>query len=271
MLAGIQTMETKVDDNRLLIAALKRALRARAISYAQVASALNLSEATIKRQFSRGGFTLERFQAICALADTSVHALVQSQEWHQDTAFQLSIEHEHMIVRDRRLLLVAMCALSNFTVDAILDRYQITRAEAIRLLLKLDEMGFLKLLPENRIRLCVAPSFEWLPNGPVRRFLCARLKSDYFGGQFDRTGESLMVVHGDFSGETHGMLIDKLKQTIAEYSATNRNRQRASPCAGAPQTLVVSVRPWEMEEFRDLRRPTATVRTSNWTSTVSVT
>jgi AraC-like DNA-binding protein len=76
----VQTVETKVNDSRLLVAALKRALRARAINYAQVASALNLSEATIKRQFSRGGFTLERFQAICALADTSVQALAQSQE-----------------------------------------------------------------------------------------------------------------------------------------------------------------------------------------------
>ena len=259
-----------MDDNRLLIAALKRALRARAISYSRVASALKLSEATIKRQFSRGGFTLERFQAICALADTSVQALVQSQDWHQYATFQLSIEHERMIVRDRRLLLVAMCALSNFTVDGIVDRYEVTRAEAIRLLLKLDEMGFLELMPENRIRLRVAPSFEWLPNGPVRQFLCTRLKSDYFGGRFDRTGESLLVVHGDFSDGAHGGLIDKLKQTVTEYSAATRNRKRAPSYAGAPQTLVVSVRPWEMEEFRDLRRPTAPPTISICTSTVHV-
>ena len=265
----VQTVETKVNDSRLLVAALKRALRARAINYAQVASALNLSEATIKRQFSRGGFTLERFQAICALADTSVQALAQSQEWHQCSAYQLSIEHERMIVRDRRLLLVAMCALSNFTVDAIIDRYQVTRPETIRLLLKLDQMGFLELLPENRIRLRVAPSFEWLPNGPVRQFLCAQMKSDYFGGQFDRSGESLLVFHGDFSDGTHGRLIEKLKQTVTEYSAATRHRKRTPPYAGAPQTLIVSVRPWEMEEFRALRRPT-TPTNSTCTSTVQV-
>lgn len=244
-----------MDNSQRLISALKRTLRARAISYAQVAAALELSEATIKRQFSRGHFTLERFQAICDLAKTSIPALVNSQEWLSDAAVHLDIEQERLLIRDRRLLLFAICALSNFTVEAIIERYLVTKAEAVQLLLKLDEMEFLELLPENRIRLRVAPAFEWLPNGPVRQFLCSRLQREYFKSQFDRPNESLLVVNGDFPVEIQGMLIAKLKQVIAECSSINRNQRSALSNSYSPRTLVIAVRPWELEEFQDLRRP----------------
>ena len=49
-------------ETATLMDALKRALRARRISYSKVGEVLDLSEASVKRLFSRGGFTLEREQ-----------------------------------------------------------------------------------------------------------------------------------------------------------------------------------------------------------------
>ena len=46
---------------------LKQELRRQSITYRQVADALNLSEASIKRIFSEKSFTLERVEAICNL------------------------------------------------------------------------------------------------------------------------------------------------------------------------------------------------------------
>lgn len=243
-----------MDDNRILIAALKRALRAQDISYARVASALNLSEATIKRQFSRGGFTLERFQAICALAGTSINTLSRLHNEERQPGYRPTIEHEQMMVRDRRLLLVALCALGNFTVDAIVDRYAITKAEAIRHLLKLDAIGLLKLLPENRIRLRVEADFEWLSNGPMRQFLRTRLTGDYFSSRFDQLGESLVLVHGEFCDDVRQHLITKLKQELIVCSTNRKHCRRSMPGRSAPQMLVLSVRPWDLDEFRELRR-----------------
>lgn len=258
-----------MEDQQRLVAALKRALRARGISYSQVAAALHLSEATIKRQFSRGGFTLERFQTICALADTTFHGLVRSQAWQDEAVIHLTVEQEHQIALDRRLLLVAICALSNFSLEAITCRYQVTKAEAIKLLLRLDQLEFLELLPENHIRLRVSPAFEWLPTGPVRQILGARLKSDYFECAFDRPGESLLVLNGDFPDETRGVLIAKIKDAIAECSAFHRFCYRTAHTQRAPQTLVLSVRPWELEEFRELRRsPPPSMENSLWMPTL---
>jgi transcriptional regulator with XRE-family HTH domain len=52
-----------------LVDVLKRELRARGVTYAQVARKLRLSEASIKRMFSKRDFTLKRLDEICQLTN----------------------------------------------------------------------------------------------------------------------------------------------------------------------------------------------------------
>jgi len=49
-------------DTGLLVETLKRVLKGRGITYAQVAERLRLSEASVKRMFSRRDFTLQRLE-----------------------------------------------------------------------------------------------------------------------------------------------------------------------------------------------------------------
>ena len=48
-----------------LVEALKRALKSRGITYAALAAKLGLSEASVKRMFSRRDFTLQRMDDVC--------------------------------------------------------------------------------------------------------------------------------------------------------------------------------------------------------------
>ena len=52
-----------------LVDTLKKLLRERKITYADVASHLELSEANVKRMFSKRHFTLSRLEEVCALAN----------------------------------------------------------------------------------------------------------------------------------------------------------------------------------------------------------
>ena len=47
-----------------VVDALKRALKARKLTYAQVARELKMSEASVKRMFSSQHFTLDRFEQV---------------------------------------------------------------------------------------------------------------------------------------------------------------------------------------------------------------
>ena len=61
-----------------LVDGLKRELRARNITYAAVARRLGMSEASVKRMFSRKEFTLSRLDAICELAGMEFSDLARS-------------------------------------------------------------------------------------------------------------------------------------------------------------------------------------------------
>jgi transcriptional regulator with XRE-family HTH domain len=47
-----------------VVDALKRALKAKNLTYAQVARELKMSEASVKRMFSSNHFTLHRFEQV---------------------------------------------------------------------------------------------------------------------------------------------------------------------------------------------------------------
>ena len=54
-------------ETQQLLAALKRELRVRHLTYRDVAKALGLSEPSVKRLFSSGRFTLDRLAALTGL------------------------------------------------------------------------------------------------------------------------------------------------------------------------------------------------------------
>ncbi|MFN9389909.1 MAG: helix-turn-helix domain-containing protein, partial [Betaproteobacteria bacterium] len=143
-------------ETTALMDALKRALRAKRITYAEVARRLDLSEASVKRLLSRGGLTLERFEQICQVAGIRMVELVRETDRGKDMVSQLELSQERVIMADVRLLLVAVCALNHLSADDMVAVYDLTKAEVIKLLLKLEKIDFLELLPENRIRLKVS-------------------------------------------------------------------------------------------------------------------
>ena len=106
-----------------LVDALKRALRAGGVTYADVARDLGLSEASVKRMFSRGAFTLERFEAVCRMVDLGITDLVRLQEEGEHRISRLSRAQEEELVADVRLLLVALCVRNRWGLEDIVREY----------------------------------------------------------------------------------------------------------------------------------------------------
>ena len=64
-------------QSKRIVQALKGVLKERRVSYERVAGHLGLSLSSVKRLFSTGGFTLERLEAICDLADVDILELAR--------------------------------------------------------------------------------------------------------------------------------------------------------------------------------------------------
>src|SRR5258708_1640597 len=110
-----------------LIGALKQVLKSRAVTYAEVARRLSMSEANIKRVFARETFTLKRLDQICQLLGIEITDLAKLVEHDAERVTQLTLEQEKEVVAEAKLLLVAVHALNHWTLDEIVARYAITK------------------------------------------------------------------------------------------------------------------------------------------------
>jgi DNA-binding Xre family transcriptional regulator len=237
-----------------VVEGLKRALRARRITYADVAKTTGLSEASVKRMFSRKHFTLARFESICELAGTSLTELAREAHTASRSISQLTMEQEQELVRDPRLLLVALCALNQMTLAEIVRNYALSQAECIRLLVKLERIRFIDLLPGNQIKLQVSRTFAWLPDGPIQRYFTAHALQDFFRSRFDGTNELMLLVNGMLSARSAEAMLSRLKQVVNEFSQLHADDRRLPLGERRTSTLVMAMRPWELAALRSLRR-----------------
>ena len=90
-----------------LLATLKREFRARGLTYAQVATELDLSESSIKRTFADSRLSVERLEQLCQVAGLEISDLVQKSAEQRQRIVTLSEVQEREVADNPRLLLVA--------------------------------------------------------------------------------------------------------------------------------------------------------------------
>jgi DNA-binding Xre family transcriptional regulator len=239
-----------------LVDALKRMLKGRGVTYAMVAKALDLSEASVKRMFSRRDFTLHRLEEICRAAGIDFGDLARAAAEETAGVTHLTVEQEQEIVSDPKLMLIALCAVGHWTFEQIVDTYRIPRAECIRYLARLDRRRIIELLPGNRIRPLISRTFSWLPDGPIQRYFRSRVEAEYLGSKFDRPGEIFLFVSGMLSRQSTNELVARLRKVAGDF-ADLHEADRALPLHERHGTsLLLAIRPWEPRAFKVLRRQT---------------
>ncbi len=237
-----------------LVATLKRALKANGTTYADIARHLGLSEASVKRLFSRKSFSLQRLDRICQMIDLEISDLVHLLEADAERLSSLTLEQERKIVADLELLLTAVCVLNRWTFQEILDTFDLGEYRLIRLLAQLDRLKMIELLPGNRMKLLVAANFKWLENGPIQQFFLDKLQSDFFASRFDADGECLTVINGMLSANSNAAFQRKLQLLAREFDALSTSDAALSLAERNGITVVLATRRWRFGLFRHLRK-----------------
>jgi transcriptional regulator with XRE-family HTH domain len=237
-----------------LISTVKRELKAQGLTYQDVARGLSLSEASVKRLFSSERLTVERLAQISQFLGFTLAELLQESSSLTPRLSMLTEDQEARLVSNSRLLLVAVCAFNRWTVENIVTAYQIGTAECLKQLLALDRMGVIALMPGNRIRLCIARDFDWLPNGPIRRFFRREGLNDFLAGPFNQVHETLEFVHGMLTEAALAQLQLELRRLRNKF-ATLHEESAAAPLNQRRGTgLLLASQEWEPAAFRQLRR-----------------
>jgi len=237
-----------------LVIALKAELRRAGITYAHLAAELGLAESSVKRIFASGNMPLSRVDEVLAVLKMDFADLAREVARAAPARRELTLEQERAVVADPRLLLTAICTLSQWTLEQIVTTYTLSKAQAVACLLALDKVGFIELRPLNRYRLKVDRTFRWRPNGPVMNYFRKHAVGDYFSGGFEGDGEMLMLVHGQIGNAHAALLSERLQRLGQDFSQQHLADQKLPEKDKRPYTLVVGMRSWLFEAFRQLLR-----------------
>jgi transcriptional regulator with XRE-family HTH domain len=245
-----------------LVDTLKRLLKSRAITYADLAGRIGMSEASVKRMFSQKNFTLQRLDQILDACGIGFDELSAAQEMPKLVS-QLTLAQEREIIGDPQLLVVAVSAMNHIGFDDIVGTYKLTEAQVTACLLRLDRIGFLELLPNNRVKLLISRTFSWIANGPIQSYFRSEAAADFLDARFDGQGEVLRLVNVMLPKQSSAALIERLKQVAADIAQQHQNDTRLPFAQKQAMSFMVAARPWVPHAFKNLLRDSAPTQTSS--------
>ena len=237
-----------------LVTALKKELKSAQMTYAQLAQALGMAESSVKRMLAKGDMPLSRVDAICRVLKIDFADLARQVADHQPLLKELTQAQEAAVVADKKLLLMAICVLSQWTLEQITASYRLTEAEGIQYLAQLDRIGIIELRPLNRYRLKLAKTFRWRAHGPVMHYFREHALLDYFPGSFDGPGEGVLLVHGAISRSLASSFMERMQRVAQDFAQQHLADQKLPDREREGYTLLLAARRWEFEAFARMRR-----------------
>ena len=238
-----------------VLAALKRQLRTRGITYAKLAASLAISVPTVKRMFAGGDVTLRRLEAACDAAGIDVAELISATR-AEALPDRLTAAQEDALAANPRLLSLFHHLLNEWSVDEILAQLDIGAPECVRLLSELDRQGLIELHPGNRVRLKVAHAIVWDPNGAVRRRHAALAAQEFMLHPFDKAGEGAHFAVREFSRASQELILRKLARLRSEFNELADLDATLQPAERVAMGFVLAARPFKFSVFDAIgRRP----------------
>lgn len=240
-------------DSQRLLAELKRVLKARGLRYADVARALDVSEATVKRQLTRGPLELERLDQLCRWLEIDFFELARGARQRAQASAQLSLEQETALAAEPRLLIALHLLLNDWSVEALRAEFGLSKPQAVRLLAKLDRLGLIELLPGDQVRLRVARDLAWRNPGPVRQRYAQLATSEFLRDAFDPRQALLRLEVKELGEASLDVLRRKLEKLALEFN------ELADNDAGLPRRqrhsvgMLLALRPWVFSLLDSLR------------------
>jgi DNA-binding Xre family transcriptional regulator len=237
-----------------VLTVLRAELRAAGITYKALAERIGMSESSVKRMFGQKDMALSRLAQICKAAGIAMEDVLRRAADATPHADTLTAAQEKSLMANPRLLLVATCCLGHWTLDQIIETYNMSEPECIVLMVELDRLGLIELKAGNRYSLRVSNAFRWIADGPVQQYVREHVVGDYFGGRFDAPGETLMCLPARLSANSARELVQKVQQLAGELARMHQNDRRLASDERDGFTLLLGFRSWEFAAFTALRR-----------------
>jgi transcriptional regulator with XRE-family HTH domain len=236
-----------------LLDALKRVLRSRRMTYADLAQRIGLSEASVKRLFSQRTFTLARLQQVLKALDMDFFELARLARGTSDAPQEMTEAQEQALASEPHLMGVFYLLFNDWQPAQVMARYELTEAELTRLLAKLDRLQLVDLLPGNRVKLRVSRHLRLRPGGAIRARHGQRTMADFLAVEFDRHGGHFLFEFRDVSAASFAVMRRKIDRLAAEFNELAELDSTLPPEQRQSIGLAIGMRPWRIGQVTGLK------------------
>ena len=244
-----------MNQTSAILETLKKYLKAKGITYRQLAAKMGLSEASLKRMFSKQIFSLTRLEEVCRIMDIDFYALaVRDKERSWETARTLTIEQERILLNDEKTLLFFYFLINGWGIQQIIEEYDYSEVETTRMLGKLEKLGVLEHHPNNNVRFLISKNAFWQTNGPLWQKYRKIFIDDFMDSQFGHPNERFIFNPGQFSEASLKIIRKKIDNLIKEFNQL-AEMDSALPLKSRRSTgLIIGFRSWVFTRIANLRR-----------------
>jgi len=246
--------EARAETARIM-ESLKRVMKSRSMTYADLAQRVGLSEASVKRIFSQSTLTLARLDQICQTLETSIQEITRLAGTRPSEAMDsLRIDQEEALAADPNLLACYYLVANGRSGQEIALELGVEERNVRRWFVRLDALELITVQSKLRARARTTSAIKWRENGPVRKLYERKVQQEFMQSAFSHPSEAFHFRSSELSESSYQVLLRRLDRLasefrdLAELDRTLPSRDKRSV------GLLVAARPWVFSMFASLRR-----------------
>lgn len=233
-------------ESRLMVAALKRCLKMRGVTYKDLGRKINLSESSVKRMFASNSLSLQRFERICEVVGLSIFDIgeMAREENTVRDPHSLSIEQEQALADDEKLLIGFHLILNGWNFDQIKNAFIWSEPEVIKILTTLDKLKLISLLPENKVKTLTAHNIRWRKDGPIRKNHQRTAFGEFLNDAFTKQEQFLDFEVLELSSASITILMRRMEILLREVNELAKMDYSLERGKKQSTGVLLAVRPW---------------------------
>lgn len=231
---------------------LKTVLRARKITYAELARRLETSEPTIKRVFAARDDKLSRILEICDALELSLEDIVAQAKRTTVTPVGLVDRIEAQLADNPSLFNFFILLQDGMPAEEIARQFKLHAADTLRMGQKLEQLGLAEVQTTGRIRLLLEHPIQFRRDGPLHRALM-KINLDFVRQVFltpDTEAAAFLTQSRRISDDTARHVMNELRKLNRDLSEMARQDQLTLP-ASALTSHKLSLA-WSRVQFSSL-------------------
>jgi DNA-binding Xre family transcriptional regulator len=241
-----------------VMTSLKRIMKSRQITYAELGRQIRLSEASVKRIFSRATLSLARLEQICQALDVSLQEVVRlAGQQTTEPAESLTLEQETALAADPKLLGCFYLLANGRTGREICAELGADERAVRRWMVRLDALRLIEMRSKLRARARAASVIAWRKDGPLRRRYEKHIRGEFLQSAFSAPGEALHFLSAELCPASFNVLLRRIERLAAEFRDVAELDRPLPAKEKRSVAMLLAVRPWVFSMFEQLRHPAA--------------